>query len=216
MASLELGLHLFVLRLFCLAVFLGCCSAADARGVDAETAAAYEDMSLVLPSPSLVIVCHGFGCRLRTEIGLTAADRARLAQILKAGKASATAERQAIASAVQWFDRRVGPETGTVHHIARAGHDQLREADSQFDCIDSSRNTTSLLLVLDELDLLKYHRVEQVVARGAFIDGRWPHATAVVVELGSQKEWAVDSWTHAYGEKPDVKPLSQWLGEGGL
>ena len=170
----------------------------------------------MLPSPSLIIVCHGFGCRLRTEIGLTAADRAKLTQILVAGKASAAAERRAIATAVAWFDRRVGPEAGTEHHVARGGHDQMRDADSQFDCIDASRNTTSLLLVLDELHLLKYHRVEQTVARGAFIDFRWPHATAVVAELGNHKEWAVDLWTHAYGEKPDVKPLSQWLGEGGF
>ena len=183
---------------------------------DPEVIASYADLSLTPPSTSTVIVCHGFGCRDRTEITLSEADRRKLAQILNAGRASADAERRAIAAAVAWFDRRVGPEAGTAHHIARAGHDQMDDADSQFDCIDTSRNTTSLLLVLDELNLLKFHRVEQTVARGAFIDLRWPHATAVVAELGSRKEWAVDSWTHAAGEKPDVKPLEKWLEEGGL
>jgi hypothetical protein len=209
--------RLLILRLFGLAAAtITGCSAAHSGRLDAETMAAYADLSLVLPSPSLVVVCHGFGCRLHTEIGLTAADRARLTQILHAGKASAAAERTAIAAAVAWFDRRVGPEAGTAHHVARGGHDQMGDAASQFDCIDASRNTTSLLLVLDELHLLKYHRVEQTVARGAFIDGRWPHATAVVAELASDREWAVDSWTHAAGEKPDVKPLQVWLKEGGL
>jgi hypothetical protein len=168
------------------------------------------------PSPSTVIVCHGFGCRGRTEIAFSAADRARLTSILSGGRASPPAERQAIAGAVAWFDRRIGPEAGTVRHIARAGHDQMNDADHQFDCIDASRNTTTLLHVLDEMRLLKFHRVEETVSRGALIDGRWPHATAVVADLQTRKEWAVDSWTHAYGEKPDVKPLNIWLQEGGL
>ncbi len=134
-----------------------------------------------------------------------------MAQILQAGRASPASERRAIAVAVAWFDRRIGPEAGTQFHVARAGLAQMFDAHSQFDCIDASRNTTSLLLVLDDLHLLKYHRVKQPVARGALIDGRWPHATAVIAELASQKEWAVNSWTHAAGERPDIMPLDQWL-----
>jgi hypothetical protein len=192
-----------------------------ARPASAETLAAdadqaYDSIAAMQPTTSSVIVCHGFGCRDRTEIGLTPQDRAALANILRPGRASAAAERSAIATAVVWFDRRVGPEAGTVHHIARAGHDQMGSPDGQFDCIDASRNTTTLLQVLDEMHLLKYHRIEEVVARGAFVDGRWPHATAVVSDEKTGTKWAVDSWTRAYGQRPDVKPLSVWLKEGGF
>lgn len=173
--------------------------------------AAYGALSLPLPSPAGMTVCHGFGCRARTEVAFSAADRAKLAQILRAGQASPAAERRAIAEAVAWLDRRVGPETGTRHHVARAGLFQMSNPESQFDCVDASTNSTSLLLVLDELHLLKHHRVEQPVSRGFLLDGRWPHATAVVAELPSQKEWAVDSWTHPAGERPDIMPLEQWL-----
>lgn len=184
---------------------------AYSREVDSAVTAAYDDLSLVVPSASVVTVCHGFGCRDRTEVAFSASDRMKLVQMLRAGQASPASERRAIAVAVAWFDRRVGPATGTQHHVARAGLAQMSDAGSQFDCIDASRNTTSLLLVLDELHLLKHHRVEQPAARGALLDGRWPHATAVVAERTSQKQWAVDSWTHAAGERPDIMPLEQWL-----
>ena len=125
---------LFLRLLFLGAAMAGGC-AALARGLDAETKAAYEAMSLVPPSPSMMIVCHGFACRIRTEIGLGPGDRARLAQMFRAAK-TAEAERAAIATAGQWFDRRIGPQAGTTHHVARAGYEHLGETDSQFDCID--------------------------------------------------------------------------------
>ena len=199
-------------HLFCVAAAAMVCGASAFASEIPGAGATYDEPT----SPSQVIVCHGFGCRDRTEIAFGALDRTRLAQMLNAGKASPAAERQAIANAVAWFDRRVGPEAGTVHHRARAGHEDMTNVSAQFDCIDASRNTTTLLLVLEKLRLLKYHRVEETVARGAFLDFRWPHATAVVTDLKTQEKWAIDSWTHAYGEKPDVKPLDVWLREGGL
>ena len=42
----------------------------------------------------------------------------------------------------------------------------------QFDGIDSSRNTTSLLLVLDQLNLLRHHDVDVPQSRGHMFDGR--------------------------------------------
>ena len=205
-------MRLFVLRFVCAAMAgIACSPSAFSGEFDSEARAAYGDLSLPLPSSSGLIVCHGFGCRDRTQIVFAASDRMKMAQILRAGQASSAAERRAIAAAVAWFDRRVGPAAGTQHHVARAGLAQMSDPDSQFDCIDASRNTTSLLLLLDELHLLKHHRVEKPVARGYLLDGRWPHATAVVAELASQKQWAVDSWTHAAGERPDIMPLEQWL-----
>ena len=56
------------------------------------------------------------------------------------------AERKAVAAAGAWFDRRIAPLAGTVNHVARAGMKYAYNV-RQFDCIDSSRNTTSLLLV---------------------------------------------------------------------
>jgi len=170
---------------------------------------AYSGFSVAPPTPSIVFVCHGFGCKYRAEVDLTAGDRAKLAQILAAGRSSAAAERKAVAAAGAWFDRRVGPAAGTENHVARAGAKYMFDV-HQFDCIDSSRNTTTLLLVLDQLQLLRHHDVDAPEARGFFIDGRPPHATAVLFEKANGTKWSVDSWTVGYGKILEVMPLERW------
>ena len=81
----------------------------------------FAEFSVAPPTTDAVFVCYGFGCKYRVEINLTAADRAKLAQFLAAGRSSAAAERRAVAAAGAWFDKRVGPLAGTTNHVARAG-----------------------------------------------------------------------------------------------
>jgi hypothetical protein len=182
---------------------------ASLSGASAITIAeAYASVSLSPPTTRLIIVCHDFGCAKRTPIGLSSGDFATLSSLLAPGRASAEAERRAIAAAGAWFDRRVGPAAGTTHRIARANG--AGEQVGQMDCIDTSRNSTSLLLILEQLHLLRHHKVEAPEARGFLLDGRGPHATAVLTDIHTGKQWAVDSWTHKYGERPDVIPLDVW------
>lgn len=183
---------------------------AGALGADETIAEVYAELSLPLPNTSLVVICHGFGCRYRTQVALTASDRAHLKALLGPGVASPAAERRAVANAVAWFDRRIGPAAGTTHRTAHAGID---ESAGEMDCIDTSSNNTSLLLVLKLLQLLHHHRVEPPVSRGYLIDARLPHTTAVLAELKSGAKWAIDNWTHNYGETPDVEPLAAWQSE---
>lgn len=173
-------------------------------------AATYSDLSVSPPSIDSIDICHGFGCKYRDELGLTAADRATLAKLLAPGKASAVAERRAIGAAGAWFDRRMGPVAGTTGHVARANRYYMFDK-RQMDCVDSSRNTTSLLLVLEQLKLLRHHDVAEPEARGYLIDGRPPHVTAVLVEKGTGTKWSVDSWTRAYGQAPEIMQLAQWM-----
>jgi hypothetical protein len=180
---------------------------AQSRAYDSAITNAYTSYSLSVPTAASVIVCHGFGCDRRTEIALGKADHSKLTALLAPGKKSAEAERGALATAIAWFDRRVGPEAGTTKRIARAGA-MTESGPGQMDCIDTSRNTTSYLIVLDQLRLLRFHQIEAPVARG-FV---WsPHATAVLVEAKSGEKWAFDNWTRKYGEKPDVMPLEKWM-----
>jgi hypothetical protein len=171
---------------------------------------AYSSVSLSPPTTRLVVVCHDFGCAQRTPVGLSAGDLATLSSLLAPGRASAEAERRAVAAAEAWFDRRVGPAAGTTHRVARANGPGGANQVGQMDCIDTSRNSTSLLLILQQLHLLHHHKVEAPEARGFLLDGRGPHATAVLTDIHTGKQWAVDSWTHKYGEKPDVIPLDVW------
>jgi hypothetical protein len=187
-------------------------SSQQSQALDSAIELAFSEVSIKPPTASSVTVCHGFGCSYRTEVGLSSADRGRLAALMNAGRASAAAERRAVATAVAWFDRRVGPQAGTTGRIARAGV-LTKTGAGQMDCIDTSRNVTSLLLILDQLQLMKHHQVDAPVARGMILDGRGPHATAVLRESQSGNKWAVDNWTRAYGEQPEVMSLAQWMSE---
>jgi len=180
-----------------------------AATVDDSIAKRFESMSLPTPTPTSVIVCHGFGCRYRTPITLSAADHAKLAQFLSAGRASAEAERKAVAQAVAWFERRVASEAGTAS--AKAYATGMFDAQpSQFDCIDASTNTTTTLLVLSELGLLKHHRLIAPVSRSPLLGLGVIHTTAVLVELQGGREWAIDAWVRDNGVPPDVLPLKIW------
>ena len=176
-------------------------------------AATYPEYSLSPPTTNHIVVCHNFGCAGRTEIGLTAADRHRLAAIMAGGRGSAKAERAAVGQAGAWFDRRIAHEAGTVNHKARAGGFSVGKAKGQFDCIDTSRNTTTLLLLLDMLKLLHHHSVEEPVARGYLLDGKGPHATAVLRETHNGTRWSVDAWTRSYGHSPEIMALDRWFEE---
>jgi hypothetical protein len=192
------------------AVLLGLADLADAAGIDSAVAGAYGSVDLALPTPQSLIICHGFGCRYRTPVALTQGDKHKLEQLLSPGRASATAERKAVAAAIAWFELRIAPQTGTGKAVAYAGADHAGDP-SQFDCIDASRNTTSLLVVLDQLRLLRHHQIRAPQSRGFLIDGRLPHTTAVMREQRTGQNWAVDSWTHNNGERPDVMPLERWM-----
>jgi hypothetical protein len=192
------------------ALFTVSLSAPAAADMAAVVTAAYGNFSLSAPTPASVTICHGFGCKYRNEVALSGADRVVMAKLLASGRASAAAERRAVAAAGAWFDRRIGPIAGTRGHVARAGTSHMFDK-GQFDCVDSSRNTTSLLLVLEQLKLLRHHYVAEPEARGYLVDGRPPHVTAVLVEKASGTKWAVDSWVRGYGQAPEIMRLSRWM-----
>jgi hypothetical protein len=170
----------------------------------------YAAYSLPPPTAHNMIVCYGFVCGRRVQLNFDVTDRRRLAAILAAGQSSAAADRKAVAQAVLWFDRRVGPLAGTVGRIARADIRNARPGQN-FDCIDSSYNATSFLLVLQHWGLLRHHRVDPSRFRGNLLLGQTPHNTAVLIEHAGGREWSVDMWTRAYGEPPEIMPVEVWL-----
>ena len=188
------------------------CGISPAFALDPALDDVYTQLSISPPTTTSVVVCHGFGCRFRTAVGLGPADRTKLTQMFASAKKNPEAERKAIATATKWFDVRVGPEAGTTRRVAYAGV-RSDQGPEQMDCIDMSRNNTSFLLVLDQMGLLKHHKVDPPRARGLLFD-RWPHATAVMRETVSGRQWAIDNWTHKFGEGPDVMPLEDWLKQG--
>ena len=182
---------------------------AVADRVDPAVTAMLREYSLLPPSAFRVVICHGFGCAFRTEIGLGSADHAQMAAIMASGAASPQAERTAIGRTEAWFERRIAPITGTAQRVARAGPlIGLAGTRGQFDCIDTTNNTNALLLVLDQLKLLRHHTIAAPASRFLFTEG--PHNTAVIRDGKTGELWTVDPWTHKGSEVPDIFPLAKW------
>jgi hypothetical protein len=177
-----------------------------------EVAALYSSVSIYPPSATSMTVCYGFVCRRREILDFTPADRKALTQILAAGKTSAVAERAAVQKAVIWFDRRMGPLLGTDKRVPKADFRYFDDRHN-YDCWDVTRNTTSLLLVLQDWGLLKHHTVGNPHYRGNTLVLQTPHNTAVLLDRATGGEWVVDLWPRGYLQPPDVMPVEQWARE---
>lgn len=169
----------------------------------------FEERDVQLPQGNKVFICHAFTCGRVTPVQFTEAEIDQLKAPFGKPLASAAEERKAVSEAVQNFERIVGRKIGTSGD--RGGLEFGGGDPSQMDCIDEATNTTSLLLLLSQKGALKFHEVARPVARGFFLDGRYPHATAVLREKGSKRSWAIDSWPIANAEPPVIQDLSVWI-----
>jgi hypothetical protein len=207
----QLQLRLVAMLCGLLAVLPGAPSA-QAAEMSREIAALYSTVSIYPPSATSMTVCYGFVCRRREILTFTPGDRGALTQILNAGHASAAAERAAVQKAVVWLDRRMGPIIGTNKRVAKADFRYFDDKHN-YDCWDTTRNTTSLLLVLQEWRLLKFHTVGDPHYRGNTLVLQTPHNTAVLVDRATRIEWVVDLWPRGYLQPPDVMTVQKWVTE---
>ena len=187
-------------------------SPAHSLELSTQQAAIYSAALIVPPTAQRMTVCYGFGCRRREMLNFTAADRAALTRIMAVGRASAAAERAATQKAEIWFDRRMGPVIGTDKRIARANFSAL-DVSHNYDCWDTTRNTMSLLLVLQQWGLFKYHVVGDPHYRGNVLVLQTPHNTAVLVQRATKVEWAIDVWPRGYAQPPDIMTVEKWVTE---
>ena len=160
-----------------------------------------------------VEICHGYGCTFRSKLSFSASDERRFTDIMMSGKKSPAAERAAISRAVRYFETRTRQATGFPDQ-PKSGPGAA-SGRGQMDCIDELTNTRTLLKYLEKRRLLKHHSVARNASRGFFLDGRYPHSTAVVRDYSGTK-WAVDSWYAPMGGAPDILPLRDWLPRGFL
>lgn len=190
-------------RLPALAVVLSVCTAGEVSALQW-----YKLRGAPPPTGDKVFVCHGYSCRIVTRVTFTDSEIRQIAGALVAGVADAAMERAAISDGVQVYETIVGARVGTSADLAKMQFGQGRP--DQMDCLDEATNTTSLLLLLAAHGYLNHHQVREPSARGFFLDGRYPHATAVLEENGSGVKWAIDSWPRANAEPPVVQLLSEW------
>ncbi|NIX76148.1 hypothetical protein [Microvirga terricola] len=169
----------------------------------------FGDQGFVPPSATMIVACHGYGCSRRAVLDIDGAWLSRARTMMSSAHGSPEAERRAIGEVVRAYTAYLARQFGGAPDAPRSPP-QLSGQNGQMDCVDETANTTSLLLVLEGQGLLAHHIVERPQSRGLFIDGRYPHVTAIIAEKRTGREWAVDPWTKAPGQWPDILPLSQW------
>lgn len=156
-------------------------------------------------------VCHGYDCHFITIVVLTSADNQAIGAAFAQLGTTPEGEREAIKKAVAIFEERSTAVIGIRDEPKMAFGRPNRKG--QMDCVDESTNTQTLLAYLKSARLLRFHDVAKRDSRGIFIDGRYPHWTAVITDSAGIK-WAVDSWYEAGGGEPDIMPLKKWKKRG--
>jgi hypothetical protein len=151
-----------------------------------------------------IAVCFGHGCSSIAEATLDEHERAGIHELFSEGR-DAARERDEIGSAIALFESIVGAKTGTAADRARTG----LAWPGQMDCIDESTNSTTYLAFLARAGLLRWHFVGKPATRGWLLFG-WPHTTAVIRDIATNRAFAVDSWFFDNGIPPVVIPLESW------
>lgn len=151
--------------------------------------------------------CHGYGCNERVELAYSAAELEGLKAFFVPEPESAQAERRVIAGAVGYLERINAPKAGTTADVG--GTFTGFGEPGQLDCEDEAVNTTTALMLLRDLRLIRFHRLRAQVTRGFFFRG-WPHTSAAVVEEASGAVYVIDSWFGSSGEQPHVVPYDLW------
>ena len=158
-------------------------------------------------APPAVNVCWGYGCDRNARVLLPREDWHAIRALIVPPAPDAARERNRVARAIARFERAVGGVTGT--DADRHGNIAGSGRKGQQDCIDESRNTTGYLHVLAERGLLRWHDVGVRQRRARWIlDQHW---TAVLIEHGTGRRWAVDSWFLDNGLQPYIQRLEDWL-----
>jgi hypothetical protein len=198
-----------MLRLFLCALAVMCLSGLSDDAAATPARAWLDRQGYAPPTSRQIVACHGYGCSRRTTIPLASAWLSRATAILNAGKRSPAAERDALRSVVQVYTSTLAAAFGGRRDQPRSPP-ALSGRQGQMDCLDTTANTISLLLVLEDAGLLSHHRLDRPESRGIFLDGRYPHFTAVIRENASGRPWAIDPWTRAPGQDPEILPLKVW------
>ncbi|MCI5060739.1 MAG: hypothetical protein MRY79_06685 [Alphaproteobacteria bacterium] len=159
--------------------------------------------------------CHSYGCQKKVEVNLPAKTKRKLIKNFTPAAKSAEEERAQIARAIGIFETDIGAITGT--HSDKYGtfriykDENVNPADLQQDCVDESTNTTTYLMLLNQMEMLHFHRPAFPTSRQPFWGGNtWWHQSAVIEEIDTAQRFTVDSWFEDNGHPAYVIPLEEW------
>jgi hypothetical protein len=173
------------------------------------TFATLPDTGMAQPSPRSFPYCRNHTCETIRTLAFTDEQWAAVTGPLSRPSADAIEERARIAVSVATYEVKAGMKAGTTND--RGGTIVGFFRSGQLDCMDEATNTDTLLVMLDNEGLLRWHRRGQPRMRLVFLSDGVPHVTATVIERENGATYAVDSWFRDNGEPADVVPLEEWL-----
>lgn len=171
------------------------------------------DRDIVPPTIEKLTVCAGDTCEVRRDVALTEADRRQLRAFFEGQVNGPAGEREQLKTAIAWLEHRTGVDTKRPP-VEKLNGRKLKEAFWNYhSCIDDTSNTTTFLITLQKLGVMRQHEVAGPAYRGLVFDGKVPHFTAVIREKSTGVKYSVDTWLYTTGEPVIVKTLSDWLWE---
>ncbi|MEH6402846.1 MAG: hypothetical protein V7750_05690 [Sneathiella sp.] len=191
----------FFLGLSALFLFLSACAGNEEA---VKPNAFFTKYNLQRPTPTAVTYCSSHGCLERETLSLTPAQWQHVTKSMREKASDPVQERVNISLAVAEYEKIAGKKSGTSGDRARTGLNNM----NQLDCIDESINTTSLLVMMEEDNLIQWHSLAGTVGRGEAFD--WPHFAPSLQETGSQEIFVMDSWFRNNGKPAVVLPLQVW------
>lgn len=185
----------------CLFLFLTSCAGSS------DPLLTYQKLDTLPPTSTSIPHCKGYGCRIITQQTLSAQETGKIERLFQ-NNHTAERERNNIKKAIALLETIIGIKTNTSTDV---GGTYVQLGNDQLDCIDESTNTTSYMLLLQNMNLLKFHIPNALTSRPPIFSGRLgPHRTAVIKEIETGQKYAVDSWRFDNGEQPEIMPLEEW------
>ena len=132
------------------------------------------------------VQCYDFGCKTTRELRFEASQWDQIRAIFASGIVDSAAEKQAIRQAVAMMERFSGELTDSRYD--KGGNDPGSDLPGQMDGIDESTNTYQYLSALQELDLMKWHRVDLKQRRIIWFATHW---TATIREVDSNQRFGL-------------------------
>ena len=154
-------------------------------------------------------VCYSYGCKKTQSISLSEEQWHLINQAFMPLATTPSEERHRLSMAIAEMEKIVGTITQTENDLPGTFAALFKKLDDQMDCVDEATNTTSYIKLFRERGLIHFHQEEPRINRGFFFNG-WPHTSAVIEEINTKKRFAVDSWFHKNGVRPEIIPVQLW------
>ena len=158
--------------------------------------------------PDLIAFCYNYSCKRQTLIHINSEQSKAFKALFTHHTHTPKSERQAISQAVARFEQIAAMQAPVANDKGKNHNDR---PPGRLDCFDEASNTTRFLHYLENLDILRWHRVEKPVYRAPWLFGLLgQHWSAHILDTENTHHYAVDSWVRDNGQPPPIQPLEAW------